>query len=328
MPTPPADAPDSVPFVAAEREGTVIQSFGSGYDVQTEGGLVKAKLRGSFRQADKKATNPVVVGDRVTLRDIDDGTGMIVAIHPRTNTLTRRAAGRRVGIVHHLVANIDFAWCVQSVRLPRLNPGFMDRFLVMAEAHGLAAGFVFNKIDLIDGETEREEEVDFWAALYEGLGYSVMRVSAEEGTGVEAFADVLRGETSVVAGPSGVGKSTLLNAVEPGLVLRTSEVSERTRKGKHTTTNAALFPLTGGGFVVDTPGVREYGIAGVDAADLDMLFVEFRPFIDACRFHSCTHSHEPGCAVKDAAEEGAVSWERYLSYLNILESVEGDDRGR
>jgi ribosome biogenesis GTPase len=313
---------------AGERVGTVIQSFGSGYDVQTDEGLVKSKLRGSFRLKGEKAKNPVVVGDRVTLREVEDGTGLITRIHERSNTLTRRAAGRRVGVLHHLVANIDMAWCVQSVRMPGLNPGFMDRFLVMTESQGLDAGFVFNKTDLVAGDAEAEEDVAFWASLYERLGYPVLRLSAEAGEGVDAFAEALAGRTSVVAGPSGVGKSTLLNAVEPGLGLRTGAVSASTRKGKHTTTNAALFPLTGGGFVADTPGIREYGIAGVDPADLDVRFVEFRPLIGDCRYYSCTHSHEPGCAVKEAAETGEISWERYLSYLNILESLGSDDRGR
>jgi ribosome biogenesis GTPase len=325
MPPPPEDA--------ATAEGIVLRSTGSWYTVLADGGEpVQARARGRFRldAEELDETNPIAVGDRVTLRMEDDGTGLITEIQPRRNQLSRRAAGRRVGKEHVIAANVDAAWCVQSAFKPKFNSGFVDRLLVMAEAYHLDAGLVINKADLLEGQPRAQEALAFWAALYEGLGYPVLFTSAETGEGVDAFREALHGKTSVVAGPSGVGKSSLLNAVAPSLGLRTGAVSEKTQKGKHTTTFATLYPLAGGGYVVDTPGIREYGIWDMAPAELGGYFVEFRPFIPRCRFPDCTHDHEPGCAVGEAVDEGLVTPERYGSYLNILGSVrEGEaDTGR
>jgi ribosome biogenesis GTPase len=260
----------------------------------------------------------------------EDGTGHVTEILPRRNQLSRRAAGRRAGREQVIAANVDAVWCAQATFKPKFNAGFVDRFLVMAEAYHLAAGVVVNKVDLLEGERRAQEALAFWRGLYEGLGYPVLFTSAETGEGVAAFAEALRGKTSVVAGPSGVGKSSLLNAVDPTLGLRTGEVSERTKKGTHTTTFATLYRLSGGGYVVDTPGIREYGIWDMAPAELGGYFVEFRPFIPHCRFPDCTHDHEPGCAVAAAVDEGLITPERYAGYLNILASVrEGEaDVGR
>lgn len=300
-------------------EGVVIRSTGSWYDVQTSEGVIAAKMRGKFRLNDRRATNPVVVGDRVTLRLNADETGLITAIHERRNKLTRRAAGRKVGMEHVLVTNIDAAWVVQSIRTPKLNPGFIDRFLVMAASHNIPAGIVFNKVDLM--QPKDEEEIAFWQDLYASLGYPVMVMSATEGEGVETFREALYNRTSVVAGPSGAGKSTLLNAISPDLNLRVGAVSEKTRKGRHTTTNAALFPIGNEGYVVDTPGVREFGVIDLAPSELGYYFVEFRDFLVECHFPDCTHDHEPNCAVKFAFNEDLIAAERYLSYLNILDSL-------
>ena len=315
-------------------EGLVVRSTGSWYTVEPEGGgePVLARVRGLFRlQAEElDETNPLAVGDRVVLRMEDDGTGLVTEIRPRRNQLSRRAAGRRAGREQVIAANVDAAWCVQSAFKPKFNAGFVDRFLVMAEAYHLDAGLVVNKADLLDGERRAQEVLAFWRGLYEGLGYPVLLTSAVTGEGVDAFREALIGKTSAVAGPSGVGKSSLLNAVDPALGLRTGEVSEKTQKGKHTTTFATLYRLSEGGYVVDTPGIREYGIWDMEPAELGGYFVEFRPFLPHCHFPDCTHDHEPGCAVGEAVDDEAISSERYGSYLNILASVrEGEsDVGR
>ncbi len=299
--------------------GTVVRSTGSWYDVQTPGGLVPAKIRGKFRLREEDVTNPVAVGDRVTMRMGADGAGLITEIHPRRTKLSRRAAGRRAGKEHVIVANVDRAWAVQSVRRPRLNPGFVDRFLVMAEVYEIDAGLVINKMDLL--RPKDAERIDFYHDLYAGLGYHVLRTCAITGAGVDALREALTGHTNVIAGPSGAGKSSLLNAVEPGLDLRTAAVSEKTSKGRHTTTAAALHPLAGGGFVADTPGIREFGLVDLHPDELSHFFVEFFRYLDDCRFPNCTHDHEPGCAVKAAVESGEITEERYASYLNILDAL-------
>ena len=301
------------------RKGRVIRSTGSWYEVQTGKGVVSSKVRGKFRLKEQNTTNPVAVGDEVTIRMNEDDTGLITEIHPRRNKLCRRAAGRRVGREHILVANVDAVWIVQAARLPAPNPGFIDRVLVMAELYDLPAGLVFNKMDLLDDDDYAA--LDTLIERYRELEYEVLTTSAETGSGVEAFHDRLSGRTSVVTGPSGVGKSTLLNAIEPDLDLRTGDVSEKTRKGRHVTTNATLHPLGEGGYVVDTPGLREFGILYLKPTQLAHYFVEFVPYLNDCRFPDCTHDHEPGCAVRDAVEAGAISEARYESYLNILASV-------
>jgi len=305
-------------------EGTVIRSTGSWYDVQVDDRIIRSKIRGKFRLAEEEVTNPVAVGDRVTLRTVEDGTGLITEIHERRNRLSRRAAGRRVGMEHVIAANIDRAWLIQSIRMPKINPGLIDRFLVMAESNEIPAGIVFNKTDLMR-DSDREAVLELHD-LYAGLGYPLLMTSVVTGEGVQDFREWLSGNISVVAGPSGVGKSSLLNAVEPGLGLITGEVSEKTSKGKHTTTYASLYPLSTGGYVVDTPGIREFGIIDLEPEELSYYFIEFRPYIPLCRFPNCTHDHEPGCAVKEALERGEISDIRYYSYLNILESVRAGEK--
>lgn len=316
----PVSAGDDGPGDDGEHHtGTVVSSTGSWYEVQTEGGLVSSKARGKFRLRSEDVTNPLAVGDRVTLRLAEDGTGFITEIHERHNALVRRAAGRRAGRRHIIVANVDTAWAVQAVCRPKLNPGFVDRFLVMAGVCEIPAGLIFNKTDLL--HSGNEEHVASLRALYESLGYPVLMTSAIEGRGLDAVKETLTGHLSVFSGPSGAGKSTLLNAVEPGLGLRTGTVSEKTSKGRHTTTHAALYPLSGGGFVADTPGIREFGILDLEPDELCHFFVEFFDYLDECRFPDCTHDHEPGCAVKEAVEAGAIDRRRYESYLNILDAL-------
>lgn len=299
--------------------GTVWKSTGSWYEVETEEGVVPCKVRGRFRLTHQSETSPIAVGDRVTIQTVGDGTGLITEIHERRNKLVRRAAGRRVGLEHVIVANVDFAWIVQSVLLPKLNPGFVDRFLVMAEVYDIPAGLIVNKTDLV---TDRiSGAIEFWCSVYESVGYPVVRTSTVSGAGISGLRDAMRGQVTVLAGPSGVGKSSILNEVEPSLDLRVGDVSDKTQKGTHVTTNAAFYRLADGGIVVDTPGLREFGVLDLDPRHLSHYFVEFVPYLHDCKFPNCTHDHEPDCAVVDAVDRGEVSQERWASYLNILESL-------
>ena len=298
--------------------GLVVRSTGSWLDVLADHVLVAARVRGKLRLLDEEATNPVAVGDVVSLRWDDDGTALITDRVPRRNTLSRLAAGHRISVEHVLAANLDAVWIIQAVAQPRFNPGFVDRVLVMAEVAEIDVGIVINKMDLIQNE-RRQAEIESAATTYGRLGYSVCFTSALAGQeGVAQFAHALACRTSILVGPSGAGKSTLLNAIQPGLGLRTSEISERTGKGTHTTTFAARFELESGGAVIDTPGLREFGLWGIEAEDLGGFFRDFVPVAESCRFYNCTHSHEPGCAVKEAVELGTINERRYQSYLSML----------
>lgn len=310
----------SKPYSDQTLQGTIIRATGSWFDVQTDNGhIIPSRVRGKFRLFDMDTTSPVVVGDRVTVRLNPDGTGLIVDIHPRRNELARRAAGRRHSLRHVMAANIDFVWIVQAVHLPEPNLGFIDRVLVAAERYEISAGLVINKIDLMT-EDDRSA-IESIERLYAHLGYRVLRTSVVSGVGLETFREALRNRTSVVTGPSGVGKSSLLNAIEPNLNLRTAPISEKTGKGRHTTTYIALYPLSIGGFVADTPGLREFGVTDLEPAELSHFFREFRSYLSNCRFPDCTHEHEPDCAVKAAVASGSILEARYYSYLNILHSL-------
>lgn len=310
----------------SHRTGIVTRSTGSWYDVRVDEETISARVRGKFRLREHDVTNPVAVGDRVTLRmNEQDGTGLIVEIHDRENKLSRRAAGRRAEQEHVIVANIDRAWAMQSIRRPRLNTGFVDRFLVSAELQHLPAGLILNKIDLMTAADAAE--IDDIQHMYEALGYPVLRTSATDGTGLDAVQKAFQDNVNVVTGPSGAGKSSVLNALDPTLEIETGAVSEKTRKGTHTTTYAELHPLAFGGYVVDTPGIREFGILELHPADLAHFFVEFIPYLDDCKFQDCTHDHEPGCAVKEAVAAGDIHQRRYDSYLNILYSLQAGEEG-
>lgn len=305
-------------------DGIVTRSTGSWYDVQVDDRTIPSRLRGKFRLTREDVTNPVAVGDHVTIRiNEEDETGFIVAIHDRTNKLSRRAAGHRTGEEHVMVANVDRIWVVQSVHRPRLNAAFVDRLLTAAAVYEIPAGIVINKIDLLTDD-DRPSIMDFHLR-YEDLGYPVFTTSATEQVGVDRFKSELRDEVSVVTGPSGTGKSSLLNAVEPGLDVETGEVSESTRKGTHTTTHAELHALSIGGYLVDTPGIREFGLRGVHPKDLAHFFPDLAPYVNECKFPDCTHDHEPGCAVKAAVDRDAVHPERYDNYLSILHSLQTEE---
>jgi ribosome biogenesis GTPase len=266
----------------------------------------------------------VAVGDLVQIRVLKDGSGQIVSIEPRRNKLSRRAAGRRAGLQHVIAANVDQVWIVQSVEYPKPNPGFIDRLLVMATAGDIPAGLIINKIDRAV-TSDMLAAVEQTAAVYQELDYPVLFTSAVDATGIEALIQRLDRKCSVICGPSGVGKSTLLNQILPNLELKTRAVSQKTRKGRHTTAVAAMYALGPETSVIDTPGVREFGLWDIEPSELGHYMPEISALIGACRFPNCTHDHEPGCAVRSAVEGGTISEVRYNSYLNMLESLR---RGR
>ncbi len=299
-------------------KGSVIKSTGSWYRVITDSGkTVACKLRGKFRLEGSKATNPLAVGDRVDISIEDDnGTGIIEGIDERKNHIIRKAT-RLSKQTHVIAANIDQAILIVTLAYPRTSTGFIDRFLVTCEAYSIPAAIVFNKYDIIEG-SEAEEVLSDFMQLYRDIGYSCIHTSATKGTNLEAFNDLLKNKTSLLSGHSGTGKSALINAIEPGLNLKVRPISRVHRKGKHTTTFAEMFLLSNGGYIIDTPGIKEFGLAGMEAWEVCHYFPEMRAYFNECRFDNCTHYNEPGCRVKEEVEAGNISISRYENYLNML----------
>ena len=305
-----------MPVGTGRHPGLVRAAVGGTYEVElypgtADGAVVEASLRGRLKQ-EQRTGDAVVAGDRVQVLRHEDGGHTIEAVEERRTELARRAPGRqgrhRAKVV---VANVDHLVAVFAVTHPEPRLRMLDRFLVLAESNGLDAAIVANKIDL-------DAEAAGRFAPYEELGYPVVYTSAETGEGVDRLAELLRDRISVLTGPSGVGKSSLLNAMEPGFSLRVGAVSDAVQKGRHTTVSSVLLPLDDGGYVADTPGLRELGLWGVEDQELDACFPEMRPYLGGCQFRSCTHTHEPGCAVRTAVEDGAIRPERYESYVALL----------
>jgi ribosome biogenesis GTPase / thiamine phosphate phosphatase len=293
--------------------GTVLEREGSAYRVGMEGGEVRAVLRGKV----KLDTPKVVVGDvvRVETEPVGD-LHAIVGIEPRRTVLERRVPEGRG--VRPIAANIDQVFVVVATRSPDPIPQLIDRLLVLAEADGIAAAVVLNKVDIDSGAAVAER--------CRRAGYPVHSTSVKTGEGVESLKVALAGKASVVTGPSGVGKSSLLNAIQPGLQLRTREVSRRIRRGRNTTVSSVMIPLAGGGYLVDTPGFSEVGMWGVDPRTLADCFPDFRPFVGDCRYGDCRHRAEPGCLVRGALENGGIAPDRYQSYLVLLKELEEQPR--
>jgi ribosome biogenesis GTPase len=300
--------------------GKVISAHGTGFYVQVGEDVLFCKLRGKMRLKDKVSTSPVVAGDNVKVRVLEDGTGVIEEVLERYNKLYRRAVGKR-DLEHVIVANIDQAIVVTSFNMPHVPWGFVDRLLVASERNNIKPIICINKIDLIE---DWREVNDFIKVYGKKVGYEIIKTSAVTGEGIEDLKKILKDKTSVFVGQSGVGKSALINAIEPGLDVVTGEVSEKTGKGRHTTTHTELHWLSFDGFIADTPGIKEFGLAGIEKEELGFYFPEFRKYIDNCKFSNCTHTHEPDCAVKDALYAGKIDKRRYMSYVNILNSLGQD----
>ncbi len=289
--------------------GTVLERDGATYRVDTPSGEVRAVLRGRFKRGQPK----VVVGDVVQLEPEPGGDLFgVLGVEPRRSLLARRVPEGRGA--RPVAANVDRVVVVTAARNPDPIPQLIDRLLVVAEANAIPAAVVVNKIDL--------DSAGPLADRLRAAGYPVYRTSTKSREGITEFAHAIRGRTSVVTGPSGAGKSSLLNAVEPGLRLRTREVSARVGRGRHTTVSAVMIPLSGGGFLMDTPGFSEVGLWGIGARDLAHCFPEMRPLTDECRYGDCRHVAEPGCAVRAGVEEGLVARDRYDSYRTLLAEIE------
>ena len=300
------------------QTGVVIKSTGSWYNVRTDGDageIVQCRIVGKFRLDDMPLTNPVGVGDRVEIAD-----DMIRKILPRKNFVVRQSP-RRKHDLHLLAANIDQAMIVVTVVNPDLKPGFIDRFLIMLERHEIPATVVFNKVDLYDDAAlDMFEE---FRNVYENIGYGVLATSVVDGTGLDALKSLLEGKTTLLGGQSGVGKSSLINAIQPGLTLRTGEISDYSGKGQHTTTFAEMLDLDFGGRIIDTPGIKTLGFNDKDLQNIAHSFREFFALSADCRFGgACLHRNEPGCAVREAVRAGTVSEWRYIHYLGILDEVD------
>lgn len=298
-------------------QGLVVKSSGSVYDVRLEDGtLVECRVKGNFRLKGIKSTNPVAVGDNVSLSQRDDGTAYIVDILPRKNYIVRKASNLSKQS-HILAANLDLCFLVITINHPVTSTTFIDRFLASAQAYRVPVVPVFNKTDLYT--PDELSELDYLFALYESIGYTCLKTSIATGEGIDKLKEMMCGKVSLLAGNSGVGKSSLVNAVAPQMDARTGEISRTHDKGMHTTTFSQMFEFMPGSFIVDTPGVKGFGTYDMDNEEIAHYFVEFFELSGGCKYGNCTHTHEPGCAVLQALEEGRIAPSRYQSYLSMLE---------
>ncbi|NQU34269.1 MAG: ribosome small subunit-dependent GTPase A [Bacteroidetes bacterium] len=302
------------------REGRVLKSTGSWYSVMDNaGGLIDCRLKGLFRTKGIRATNPIAVGDTVGFfQSVDEKTGVITKIYPRNNYIIRKATNLSKD-THIIAANIDQVIIIVSLVQPRTSTGFIDRILTTAEAYHIPAVIIINKIDLYDNEIN--QKLDLIKSTYVNAGYSVHLTSVPEKIGLGVFESILTDKISLLSGHSGVGKSALINSVDSNLNLRTGEISEYHNKGTHTTTFATMFPLKFGGFVIDTPGIKEFGLVEFEKVELGQRFPEIRGVMHNCKFNNCVHINEPGCAVIKAVTNGEIADFRYINYLNMLESL-------
>ena len=304
-------------------KGVVIKSTGSWYVVRLENGEhIDARIKGKFRIKGIKSTNPIAVGDVVILKSEEDGTAVISGIDKRKNYIIRKSVNLSKRS-HILAANVDQAILIVTLSQPKTYTAFIDRFLVSAEAYHIPTTIIFNKIDIYS--EEEKEELAFLKYSYESIGYNCLTVSALEQTNIDAVKAIMKDKVSVVSGHSGVGKTTLLNTVEPSLDLKTSEISEMHQQGKHTTTFAEMFELNFGGFLIDTPGIKAFGLIDFKKEELSHYFLEMRGLLNDCHFNNCVHINEPKCAVKEALENDKISAFRYNNYVSIYKDDEDEN---
>jgi ribosome biogenesis GTPase len=302
--------------------GIVYKSTGSWYVVKDDTGKAyPARMKGIFKIDEITSTNPVAVGDEVEfeIEKEHEQTAMITEIYERRNYINRKSPSHKMH--HHIVAaNVDQCVLIATLKDPRTSQGFIDRFLVACEAYHVPAIIVFNKADIY-----REKEMlkfETMKLMYENIGYKVLLMSVNQKKGVEELKAMLKDKVSLLSGHSGVGKSTFINIIFPDLALKTQDVSGWSGKGLHTTTFAEMFDLPDGGKIIDTPGIREFGLVDIEKQELSHYFPEMRVLIQECQFNNCMHINEPGCAVKAAVEDGSIDIDRYVSYLTILETIE------
>lgn len=307
-------------------KGTVVKSTGSWYTVKLDNGeIIDARIQGKFRLQGIRSTNPVAVGDIVSIKQ-EEGASVITEIEERRNYIVRKSINLSKRS-HIIAANIDQAILIATISHPKTTTGFMDRFLVSAEAYHIPTVIVFNKTDIYT--PEELSELENLMNIYTNIGYQCLAVSAIAGTNIDQLKAVLKDKTSVVSGHSGVGKSTLLNNLEPTLNLKTSEISEMHEQGKHTTTFAEMFELGFGGNIIDTPGVKAFGLIDFEKSDLSHYFLDMRAVLDNCQFSNCQHINEPKCAVKQAVEQGKIVEFRYNNYLSMYNDDEEENyRGK
>lgn len=297
--------------------GLVIRNTGSWYTVLADDKTTwECKVKGNFRLKGIRSTNPVAIGDRVVFDQLDDDTGLINGIEDRKNYVIRKSTNLSKQS-HIIAANVDQCFLFVTIRQPETSTTFIDRFLASSEAYRIPVVLIFNKTDLLDEEDR--ELLEGMVHLYNTVGYECRCVSAKTGEGVEELRGMLEGNVTLLSGNSGVGKSTLINCLYPDLNLKTSEISDAYNTGKHTTTFSAMFPVGGNGYIIDTPGIKGFGTFDMEREEVSHYFKDIFRFSSACRFNNCTHTHEPGCAVREAVERHDISQSRYNSYLSMLD---------
>lgn len=301
-------------------KGRIIQTTGSWYQVLSDDKIITARLKGKFKLDELDTTNPIAVGDEVTFEETERHEFIIGEIHPRTNYIIRQSP-RNKHQRHIIAANIDQAMLVVTIAHPRTSLGFIDRFIAAAESFHIPVKIVLNKTDLLKKEKETEQQ-EYLRVVYNHLGYEVLETSSETKEGIDKVRYCLQNKTTLVAGHSGVGKSTLLNAINPELNLKTGKISEKWGKGMHTTTFATMYKIMENSFIIDTPGIKEFMMLQVEPEEVSGYFIDIKKYAEGCQFNNCLHQNEPNCAVKSAVEEAKIAPTRYENYLNILQDLQ------
>jgi ribosome biogenesis GTPase len=309
------------------KKGIVIKSTGSWYTVKTEeGNLIESRIKGNLRITGIRSTNPIAVGDHVALTEKKEDNaigsqiiGLIHKIIPRTNYIIRKSPNLSKES-HIIAANIDQAFLVVTIKFPVTTTTFIDRFLVSAEAYRIPCHLIFNKTDLYT--EEQKELMENLIGIYEMAGYQCLKISATQNIGLDQLKKMMQNKTNVFSGHSGVGKSTIINCIQPGINLKTGEISEAHFSGKHTTTYSEMHELDFGGYIIDTPGIKGFGVLEMEKEEISHYFPEMFRLLNECQYYNCTHTHEPNCAVKKSVEKGLIAESRYFSYLGLLEGEE------